>query len=31
VNGREARWLKGLDTPLREGDVVYLFPPVGGG
>jgi molybdopterin synthase sulfur carrier subunit len=31
VNGREARWLRGLDTPLREGDVVYLFPPVGGG
>lgn len=31
VNGREIRWLKGLDTPLREGDVVYLFPPVGGG
>ncbi len=31
VNGREIRWLKGLDTTLREGDVVYLFPPVGGG
>ncbi|MEM2266068.1 MAG: molybdopterin synthase sulfur carrier subunit [Hadesarchaea archaeon] len=31
VNGREIRWLKGVDTPLRENDVVYLFPPVGGG
>jgi molybdopterin synthase sulfur carrier subunit len=31
VNGREARWLRGLDTPLRKEDVVYLFPPVGGG
>ncbi|MEM2977669.1 MAG: ubiquitin-like small modifier protein 1 [Candidatus Hadarchaeales archaeon] len=31
VNGREIRWLKGLDTPLGEKDVVYLFPPVGGG
>ncbi|MEM0358742.1 MAG: ubiquitin-like small modifier protein 1 [Candidatus Hadarchaeales archaeon] len=31
VNGREVRWLKGLDTPLKKGDVVYLFPPVGGG
>ncbi|AMP21400.1 molybdopterin synthase sulfur carrier subunit [endosymbiont 'TC1' of Trimyema compressum] len=27
INGRDGL----LDTPLKEGDVVSLFPPVGGG
>jgi molybdopterin synthase sulfur carrier subunit len=31
VNGRGLHVLQGLDTPLTEGDVVALFPPVAGG
>ncbi len=32
VNGRHYRNLShGLDTPLREGDSVSIFPPVAGG
>ena len=31
VNGRSARYLNGLDTPVVEGDELALFPPVGGG
>jgi len=31
VNGRDVRYLRGLDTPLAEGDVLDLFPPVAGG
>ena len=31
VNGRNARFLKDLDTPLANGDVVAFLPPVGGG
>jgi molybdopterin synthase sulfur carrier subunit len=31
VNGRSTRFLQGLDTPVREGDEVALFPPIGGG
>lgn len=31
VNGRSASTLNGLDTPLRDGDVLAIVPPVGGG
>ncbi|MBX5328159.1 MoaD family protein [Candidatus Bathyarchaeota archaeon A05DMB-5] len=31
VNGRSASALSGLDTPLRDGDVLAIIPPVGGG
>jgi molybdopterin synthase sulfur carrier subunit len=31
VNGRNIRYLEGLETPLREDDRVALFPAVGGG
>jgi len=31
VNGRGLHVLQGLDTPLTDGDVVALFPPVAGG
>ena len=31
VNGREIKWLRGLNTQLQENDVVSIFPPVGGG
>ena len=31
VNGRNVRFLNGLDTTVRENDQVALFPPVGGG
>ncbi|MBC7130215.1 MoaD family protein [Candidatus Bathyarchaeota archaeon] len=31
VNGRSASTLKGLDTPLRDGDILAIIPPVGGG
>jgi MoaD family protein len=31
VNGRSTRFLRGLDTPVREGDSLALFPPIGGG
>jgi len=31
VNGRDIDFLSGLDTVLRDGDEVFLFPPVGGG
>jgi len=31
VNGRNIKFLKGLDTPLRNGDRVSIFPPAGGG
>lgn len=31
INGRRAEFLQGLDTPLREEDLVQIFPIVAGG
>lgn len=31
VNGRDIDFLKGPGTELKEGDLVVLIPPVGGG
>ena len=31
VNGRNIRFLNGLDTTVQESDQLALFPPVGGG
>jgi MoaD family protein len=30
-NGRNIHFLAGLDTPLDDGDLITLFPPVAGG
>ena len=30
-NGRHIQYLKGLDTELKEGDTVSVFPPIAGG
>ncbi|GAP14347.1 MoaD family protein, archaeal [Longilinea arvoryzae] len=31
INGKDARDLQGLDTPLSPNDTVVLFPPLAGG
>lgn len=31
VDGREVRYLQGLDTVINEGAVVDIFPPTAGG
>ena len=31
VNGKDVRGLKGLNTELKERDIVSFFPPVAGG
>ncbi len=31
VNGRDARYLNGLDTMVTNQDDIRIFPPVGGG
>lgn len=31
LNGRDVRYLDGLDTVVKEGDELRIFPPVGGG
>ncbi len=31
INGRNIAHLKGMDTPVKDGDEVLLFPPGGGG
>jgi molybdopterin synthase sulfur carrier subunit len=31
VNGRNTRFLAGLDTRIQTGDQISIFPPVGGG
>jgi molybdopterin synthase sulfur carrier subunit len=30
-NGREVRYMDGIDTPVDDGDTVSVFPPVAGG
>ncbi|MEM2211346.1 MAG: ubiquitin-like small modifier protein 1 [Nitrososphaerales archaeon] len=31
INGRNIEFLKGLETELKNGDVITLIPPVAGG
>lgn len=31
VNGRSTNVLQGLDTELKNGDIIAILPPVGGG
>jgi sulfur-carrier protein len=31
VHGRNIEWLQGLDTPMREQDIITFLPPSAGG
>lgn len=31
VHGRNIQWLQGLDTPIREQDILTFLPPSAGG
>lgn len=31
INGRNIKFLQQMDTVLKDGDVIGLFPPIGGG
>ena len=31
INGANSRTLSGLDTELKDGDIVAIIPPIGGG
>lgn len=31
INGKNSRILSGMDTKLKDGDVVAIIPPIGGG
>ena len=31
INGKSASTIKGLQTELKDGDVLAIIPPVGGG
>ncbi len=31
INGRHIRLLDGIQTSLKEGDIIAIFPPLGGG
>ncbi|NHJ13519.1 MAG: MoaD/ThiS family protein [Candidatus Thorarchaeota archaeon] len=30
-NGREVKFLEGMETPLNSGDEIAIFPPIAGG
>ncbi len=31
INGRDIDYLNGLDTQLKDGDVIVIIPPIAGG
>lgn len=31
INGRDIDYLKGLETQLKDGDVIVIIPPIAGG